>query len=419
MNILFLIQYTSSMFFLFLIIYVLYKNPKSMLNRTCSLLLGCFAIWNFSTAYYDIAKNEEIAMSWQNISSVGWCSFPAFSLWFALVFTRKEKILKKWYLYLIILIIMVSFIYKQWTGYLINDNIIEPYGWSNIWLTSIWSYIFYAYYFSFMFISISLGYFSIKKAKYSYEKKQAVIIVITGIIPIIMGAITDILLPNLNVNSIPQLGDVFSLIWAIGIVYAITKYRLMTLTPAYAASDILSTMSDSLILIDIEGKIIEVNHASLKLLGYTREEITGGPVKLFFKEDAIQFLNEKESFNKHNIFLHTKDGEDIPVSLSVSKMKDKEGNLLGFVGVARDMREILMLQNKEKELAAEKIRTEALHERAQELQEAYDKLKTAQVMLIQSEKMAAVGQLAGGVAHDSKQSHGRNTGICSKYYKTN
>ncbi len=81
-------------------------------------------------------------------------------------------------------------------------------------------------------------------------------------------------------------------------------------------------------------------------------------------------------------------------------MKDKEGNYVGIVGVARDMSEILRLQEKERELASEKARTEALKERSQELQEALDKLKETQDQLTQSEKMAAVGQLAGGVAHE-------------------
>ncbi len=424
MNIIFVIQYTASLLFLWLIFFVLYKNPKAVLNRTCALLLGCFVIWNFFTAYHYTAKTEEIAMLLLNISSIGWCSFPSFALWFALVFTGKEKLLRKWYFYFFILIIPAFFIYKQWTGYLYNHNIKEYYGWTDIWSNSIWNNIFYVYYFSFMLISISLCYFFILKAKNSFEKKQARIIVITGITPIVLGSITDILLPILNINFLPQLGGIFTLIWAGGIVYAITKYGLMVLTPAYAASDILATMSDSLILISPENTIIEMNNAALKMLGYKSNEITGNSVEILFPESYKTFIeNESEKFFKENSFrncqdfLRTKNGEDIPVSFSISEMRDKEGNILGFVGIARDMRKILMLQNREKELATEKVRTEALQERENELKEAYDKLKAAQTMLFQSEKIAAVGQLAGGVAHEINNPMGVILGFAQSIVK--
>jgi signal transduction histidine kinase len=100
------------------------------------------------------------------------------------------------------------------------------------------------------------------------------------------------------------------------------------------------------------------------------------------------------------MFYRAKNGAEIPVSISGSVLRDQDHNLIGIVGVARDQRKILRLQANEHAYIAEKARTEALEERARELQAAYDKLRTIQNQLIQSEKMAAVGQLAGGVAHE-------------------
>ncbi len=398
MNTIFLIQYTASLLFLGLIIFILFKNPKALPNRSCALLLGCFFIWNFTTAFYTAAENGKAATLWLNISSAGWCCFPVFVILFALVFTRKEKFIR--YLFPYILIVPAIFIYKQCTGFIFDKNQREIYGWISIWSNSIWSYIYYLYYISCILISYSMSIIFISKTKNSFEKRQVILFLTSGIIPIVLGSITDIILPDMNISSIPQLADVSTLIWAGGIVYAINKYSFLTLTPAYAASDILKTMSDSLVLIDPEGKIIEMNRTALKLLGYSSGEIMGSPAGRLFKNGIDPFAGKLNSFRNRQDFFKAKTGKIIPVSISSAIMHDKNNTLVGIVGIARDMRDVLKIQKKERVFAVEKARTQALQEKAFELQEAYDKLKKAQAMLFQSEKMAAVGQLAGGIAHE-------------------
>ena len=53
-------------------------------------------------------------------------------------------------------------------------------------------------------------------------------------------------------------------------------------------------------------------------------------------------------------------------------------------------------------LQAENKRQQLELEKAHELKVAYDKLKTTQAQLIQSEKMASLGQLTAGIAHEIK-----------------
>ena len=75
------------------------------------------------------------------------------------------------------------------------------------------------------------------------------------------------------------------------------------------------------------------------------------------------------------------------VELQLSLVEDADGRPLGLSIYSRDT-------------SREWSREQALQDRHVELEHAYTQLKQAQVQLLQSEKMASIGQLAAGVAHE-------------------
>jgi PAS domain S-box-containing protein len=344
-------------------------------------------------------------MIWLNISSIGWCCFAPFAVLLSWVLTADKKYHKflKWYYYLFIFIIPGIFIYQQWAGHLITDLVKLSYGWMPVWSSSLWPRLYFAFYISFTIFALCMPFSSYKKKSY-YEKKQLQIILLSASLFFIASTVTQVLLRH---NFIPPIGVVFSVIFSAGIVYAMTKYSFLSLTSSYAAANIISTMSDLLILADSGGKIIEVNKSLIKLLGYSRFELIGSLMEKLNPSVKWPDVFKEESFRNKQVVLITKNSENIPINLSGSVMKDSEGNYIGIVCVGRDMRELQRLQERELELSSEKVRTEALLERAWKLQEAYDRLMVTQDNLIQSEKMAAVGQLAGAVAHEINDPMGR------------
>lgn len=158
--------------------------------------------------------------------------------------------------------------------------------------------------------------------------------------------------------------------------------------------NIIKSMVDSLIVVSPEGKIRTVNPATEGLLGYREGELVGKPISGIFAEGSR--LAEIEGWREilvagtaenYEMVYRTRDGQEIPVSLSLSVMRDTQGDIIGVVAVAKDMRETLKLITN-------------LERSRGELQKAYEELKETHAQLIQSDKMSAVGQLAAGVVHE-------------------
>jgi PAS domain S-box-containing protein len=101
-----------------------------------------------------------------------------------------------------------------------------------------------------------------------------------------------------------------------------------------------------------------VNQATLALLGYKEGELIGKPIATIFAEEVTLFkgtemkkLLKEGSIRNYETNYKTKSGEKVPIRFFGSVMKDKDENLIGIVGIAHDMREIMSFIQKEKAAA--------------------------------------------------------------------
>ncbi|MCW4043994.1 MAG: PAS domain S-box protein [Candidatus Bathyarchaeota archaeon] len=160
--------------------------------------------------------------------------------------------------------------------------------------------------------------------------------------------------------------------------------------------ELINGMNDTVWVIDFDGSFIDVNDAAVKVLGYSREELLSMGIQSIDKylsqkevEDLISNLPSKgiQIFETEHT---TKDGRNIPVEIS-SSLVTYQGKKKAILSSARDITERKQLQA---ELAEYSMRLEAL------VEERTTELKQAQAKLIQSERMAAIGELASMVGHD-------------------
>jgi PAS domain S-box-containing protein len=136
--------------------------------------------------------------------------------------------------------------------------------------------------------------------------------------------------------------------------------------------NIIQNLNSALLVVDLDGQIVFSNPPAEEILGESAEAIRGRPIWPWFagvpKEEihVARTLETGERFKGFESTLTRADGSLVPIGISSAPVSDGAGNKLGAVAVFSDLTEIKLLQRK----------------------------------VLQTEKMASIGQLAAGVAHE-------------------
>ena len=132
---------------------------------------------------------------------------------------------------------------------------------------------------------------------------------------------------------------------------------------------IIASMASGLVSIDLDGRIISFNEYAKDLLGFEPKGTKGIDLKsiLDFQAAGIQeVMDHCLTITDKEIRFLKERNEIIPLSISVSPIRDQDGACSGAVLILRDLRRIKHLEDRVR----------------------------------RSEKLAAVGQLAAGLAHE-------------------
>ena len=109
----------------------------------------------------------------------------------------------------------------------------------------------------------------------------------------------------------------------------------------YARSLIEASM-DPLVTISPEGKITDVNEASIKVTGVLREKLIGTDFSDYFTEpqkarEGYKKVFEKSFVSDYPLTIRHKEGKLTDVLYNASVYKDDKGNVLGVFAAARDV----------------------------------------------------------------------------------
>jgi PAS domain S-box-containing protein len=136
---------------------------------------------------------------------------------------------------------------------------------------------------------------------------------------------------------------------------------------------IVESSGDPIVGASTDGFITDWNAAAERVYGYTAEEIHGKHITILAPPSGtseipvvLERINQGERISDFEAVSVRKDGTEFPVSITMSAIRNSQGEILGLSGIIRDITSRKRLEE--------------------------------QVTL--SQKMESVGRLAGGVAHD-------------------
>ena len=127
-----------------------------------------------------------------------------------------------------------------------------------------------------------------------------------------------------------------------GLIGHPTGLRTDTMAAKNVGDNVLASMIDIVVVADMDLTITYANDAALTLSGYCRHELVGESVNTLMADGPVgeielDLLNETGSATNLNKLCLTKNGDQTPVSFSLSFLKDDCGDRSGIVFAGRDV----------------------------------------------------------------------------------
>lgn len=180
---------------------------------------------------------------------------------------------------------------------------------------------------------------------------------------VVLGSATDGVLPLLGVQ-VPRVATSCFAMMALAVLWSSSQVNgYIFSTPSIMSQEILRSLNEGVAFVTLHDRVLIANESMATLLGCELMDLTGEPFQHYLPGLALDRPQQRIDAQCE---LAPAVGDSIAVAASVSTARDLRGDPIGLVIVVRDLREIELLRSH----------------------------------LVTSDRLAAVGQLAAGIAHE-------------------
>ncbi|MCZ6463134.1 MAG: PAS domain S-box protein, partial [Proteobacteria bacterium] len=252
---------------------------------------------------------------------------------------------------------------QLFTSWMHSAAVPEPWGWGFV--SGPAHVVYFAFTLSCALPAITMAMGSVRGAPSPAERSQLRLIACGMGAPLLIASVTGGVLPILGIQA-PRMAATSFAVLGIIIAWSYHRYGFSALAPGSFSREILEILPDGVALISLAGRVLSANGGMARLLGASPDALGGTPIEAALGLRIADL--QGEAFERRNVECELTDasGERVPVALSTTLLRDKRELPLGIVLVVRDLREVVSLRNH----------------------------------LVTSGRLAAVGELAAGIAHE-------------------
>ena len=313
----------------------LIRDRASKVSLSFFLVTISIFVWLGSLPWLYSASSEHMALFWAKVEHIGVAFIPSFFFIFTLDIIQRYK--KYRYFGWATLFISGGFCASFFfTPYLIKGVSSMPWGYYVQY--GIFGYSLIIYLALFMLISLDLIWLEYMNSTSDRERSRLMGIFL-GVAVGLLGAVDFVGMFGIQVYP---LGYIPIFVCTLLLGQTIMRFRLIDLTPSFAANHILETMEGLVAVVNLSGRISFVNRSLCELLGYKEEELNEQPISLLFEINDKNFfpnINKNWILHDEEMEWRGRDGTKLELSVSASLIKDKKRDPAGIVYAATDITE--------------------------------------------------------------------------------